>query len=62
MLLKNGWTFYSKDIEHFAIQYGCALKQAADVAEETFRKFYNQLDSIDNEESLVYILYKNALD
>ena len=37
------------------------LKQAADVAEETFRKLHNQLDSIGNEESLVCILYKNAL-
>ena len=52
---------YSGDIERFAIQYGCASKQAADVAEETFRKLHNQLDSIGNEESLVCILYKNAL-
>lgn len=53
---------YSGDIERFAIQYGCASKQAADVAEETFRKLYNQLDSIGNEESLVSTLYKNALN
>lgn len=52
---------YSGDIERFAIQYGCASKQAADVAEETFRKLHNQLDTIGNEESLVCILYKNSL-
>lgn len=52
---------YSRDIEHFAIQYGCVLKQAADVAEETFRNLRNQLNSIDNGESLVCALYKNAL-
>ena len=50
------------DIERFAIQYGCALKQAADIAEETFRKLHNQLDSIGNEESLICTLYKNALN
>ena len=52
---------YSGDIERFAIQYGCVLEQAADVAEETFRNLHNQLDSIGNEESLVCTLYKNAL-
>ncbi|MBO0589637.1 hypothetical protein [Sporosarcina sp. E16_8] len=52
---------YSGDVERFAIQYGCAPKQAADVAEETFRKLHIQLDSIGNEESLVCMLYKHAL-
>ena len=52
---------YSGDIERFAVQYGCSLKQAGEVAEETFRNLHNQLDSIGNEESLVCALYKNAL-
>ena len=52
---------YSGDIERFVVQYGCSLKQAADVAEGTFRNLHNQLDSIGNEESLVCTLYKNAL-
>ncbi|QNK89212.1 hypothetical protein H7992_05765 [Sporosarcina sp. resist] len=52
---------YSGDIERFVIQYGCTLKQAADLAEETFRNLHNQLDSISNEESLVCTLYKKAL-
>lgn len=52
---------YSGDIERFVIQYGCTLKQAADLAEETFRKLHSQLDSISNEESLVCTLYKKAL-
>jgi len=58
----NKWMdIYSGDIERFAIQYGCTLKQAADVAEETFRNLHRQLDSISNEESLVCTLYKKAL-
>lgn len=52
---------YSGDIERFVIQYGCTLKQAADLAEETFRNLHNQLDSISNEESLVCTVYKKAL-
>jgi len=52
---------YSEDIERFAIQYGCAAKQAADVTEETFRKLYNELEHFDNEESLVCMLYKKVL-
>lgn len=52
---------YSGDIERFVIQYGCTLKQAADLAEETFRNLHSQLDSISNEESLVCTLYKKAL-
>jgi DNA-directed RNA polymerase specialized sigma24 family protein len=52
---------YSGDIERFAVQYGCSLKQAGEVAEETFRTLHNQLDSIGNEESIVYALYKNTL-
>lgn len=52
---------YSGDIERFAIQYGCAFKQAADIAEETFRKLHNQVDSIGNEQALVCTLYKNTL-
>ena len=52
---------YSVDIECFAVQYGCSLKQAGEVAEETFRNLHNQLDSLNNEESLVCALYINAL-
>jgi len=52
---------YSGDIERFAIQYGCVLEQAADIAEETFRTLHNELNTIGNEESLICTLYKNAL-
>src|SRR4051812_36188086 len=59
--LEKWMDIYSGDIERFAIQYGCVLIQAADVAEETFRSLHNQLDSIGSGESLVCALYKNAL-
>jgi len=52
---------YSEDIERFAIQYGCTLQQAADVAEKTFRTLHNELDSLGIGDSLVCALYKNAL-
>jgi len=52
---------YSEAIERFAIQYGCSLKQAGEVAEETFRILRGQLDSMGDEDSLVYTLYSNAL-
>ncbi|KAA0944011.1 sigma-70 family RNA polymerase sigma factor [Sporosarcina sp. ANT_H38] len=53
---------YSGDIERFAVQFGCSLKQAGEVAEKTFRKLHIQLESFDNEASLVCALYKNVLN
>ena len=61
MLLKNGWTFIPETLNVSPSSMAVRLKQAADVAEETFRNLHNQLDSIGNEESLVCTLYKNAL-
>ena len=52
---------YSRDIECFAVQYGCSFKQSGEAAEKTFRTLHNELDSIGNGESLVCALYKNAL-
>lgn len=52
---------HSEAIERFAIQYGCSLKQAGEVAEQTFRSFRERLDSMGEEDSLVYTLYSNAL-
>ena len=53
---------YSGDIERFAIQYGCTLKQAVDVTGETFRNFHNQLESHDFEKPLIETLYKHAVN
>lgn len=50
---------YSRDIERLAFQYGCTPKQAAQLAEETFRGIYN------DEEKMVdgkLIVYKVALE
>ncbi|MER2090470.1 MAG: hypothetical protein ABS920_12090, partial [Sporosarcina sp.] len=53
---------YSGDIERFTIQCGYGLKKAAKVTEEAFRIVFNQLESVDDERSLIDALYKQTVN
>ena len=53
---------YSGDIECFAVQYGCSLKQAVDATGKTFRNFTQSARFHGFEKSLIDALYKHALN
>ena len=53
---------HSEDIERYGIQYGCGREQAAFVAVETFREFYNNLEALNGKERLVCLLYKIMIE
>ena len=52
---------HSKKIEQFVVQYGCSSNQVQQVTEATFRKLYNQLTELEDENQLRLSMYKIAL-
>ncbi|QUW23230.1 hypothetical protein JSQ81_06750 [Sporosarcina sp. Marseille-Q4063] len=52
---------HSKKIEQLAVQYGCSSLQVQQITEATFRKLYNQLTEVEDENHLRLFMYKAAL-
>ena len=52
---------HSKKIEQLAVQYGCSSVQVQQITVATFKKLYNQLTEIEDENQLRLFMYKSAL-
>ncbi|MBO1910230.1 hypothetical protein J4G37_36290, partial [Microvirga sp. 3-52] len=52
---------HAKEIEQLALQYGCNSLQVQQVTEATFKKLYNQLTEIVDENQLRLVQYKIGL-
>ena len=52
---------HSKKIEKFVVQFGCSSNQVQQVTEATFRKLYNRLTELEDENQLRLTMYKIAL-
>ena len=61
-VLQEWMDIHSKKIERFAFQYGLTLEMAYDVTLDTFVSFRNELENMDDVESILQNLYKLAIE
>ena len=52
---------HSRKIEQLAVQYGCSSVQVQQITVATFKKLYNQLTVIEDENQLRLFMYKSAI-